>query len=103
MGDSSKIIHTGENDKKFTYHFNFNWKNSFNSAMKVYLKGLNLLCSHFNRSSNIPKKEKRFEGEPIKISADHLEECKYMLERLKWLIYMTQIDDRVRQELSKNS
>jgi len=86
--------------------------------MAEFLKAINQLCFHFsNKYEHLKEKAKlnsfvimnkdKIDDESIKFNSDNLEgwtnACKYMLQNLKWLIYMSQIEDRIRQETAKSS
>lgn len=98
---------------KSVYSFTFQNKTPFNSAMTVFVKAINLLCYHFKSKYEHLKGKIKLDGykqldpENYKFNSDRLEEwtnnCKYLLMNLKWLVYMSQVEDRIRQEKSKNS
>lgn len=99
MGGNSKIIHSKENNRKsgisgmdskqaltkHTYSFNFSAKTSFNSAMTVFLKAMNLLIYNYSKkyehlknkskiNSFVPMDNEKIGDEKIKITTENLEE-----------------------------
>ena len=80
--------------------------------MQVLIKAVNLLGYHFkSKYEHLKEKIKlgtyeKLEPQDYKFNSDHMEEwtnaCKQLLKILKWLIYMSQVEDRIRQENTKN-
>mmetsp|Transcript_26998 Transcript_26998/g.23834 ORF Transcript_26998/g.23834 Transcript_26998/m.23834 type:complete len:81 (-) Transcript_26998:30-272(-) len=80
--------------------------------MQMLIKAQNFLCYHFKtKYEHLKDKIKissytQLSPEDYKFNSDHLEEwtnaCKELLKNLKWLIYMSQVEDRIRQENTKN-
>jgi len=113
MGSNSKIICIKENNKKSVHTFAFQNKGYFNLAMLDLVKAINQIGEHFQQKyENLKDKVKLnsfiyLKEEDYKFISDRLEDwtnaCKYLLQDLKWLIYMSQVEDRIRQETSKSS
>lgn len=107
MGNNSKITFVNDLDRKSIYSFQFQNKTSFNNAMQILVKAVNLICYHFKSKYDHLKDKVKLESymqlqpENFKFISDRLEEwtnvCKYLLQNLKWLIYMSQVEDRIRQ------
>lgn len=113
MGCYSKISYINDSGKRATYSFSFYNKTSFNNGMQVFAKSINLLGKHFQKKFNhLKEKVKLGSFTPLvlqrfKFNSDHMEEwtnaCKELLKNLKWFIYMSQVEDRIRQENTKNN
>jgi len=112
MGCYSKIIYTNDLGKKSTYQFSFYNKTTFNNAMTIFVKATNLLGYHLKTKYEHLKGKIRLTSytqlipQDFKFNSDHMEEwtnaCKELLKVLKWMIYMSQVEDRIRQENTKN-
>ena len=113
MGSESKIIVFKENNRKSVHSFSFQNKNSFNSAIQAFVEAINDLGEHYYKKYEHLKDKVKLQSyikikpEDYKFDSDRLGEwtnaCKYLLQDLKWLIYMSQIEDRIRQENAKNN
>jgi hypothetical protein len=95
---------------KSSYTFAFQNKGYFNLAMQYFIQAVNQIGCHYQtkfedyKSSVKVKSFVELKEDNYKFNSDHLEDwtnaCKTLLLDLKWLIYMTQVEDSFSQKVS---